>query len=91
MRAFKRKYSIDENAELAEIVKDEIDFYAHVFAKLGVKMNLWKKMGNSPNVGRIRAYFIQRPTQARMKLKACGQWLLVPLHGGLGVVLFLYP
>jgi hypothetical protein len=53
IRAFKRKYAIDERAELVEIVKDEVDFCAHVFLKLGIKMQFWKKEGNIANVGKI--------------------------------------
>jgi hypothetical protein len=47
------KYPIVEKPSLVEIVKDEIDFYAHVFIKSGIKMNLWKKEGNISNVGKL--------------------------------------
>ena len=53
IRAFKREYSIHEIPEVLEIVKDEVDFYVHVFVKLGIKMNLWKKEGNTPNIGKL--------------------------------------
>lgn len=46
IRVFKKKYKEKETPELSEIMKDDIDFYAHCVVKWGVKMGLWKKEGN---------------------------------------------
>jgi hypothetical protein len=51
IRAFKRVYDIDENPGLSEIVKDDIDFYAHCVTKAGIKDNYWEKIGNIQDVG----------------------------------------
>ena len=48
IRVFRKQYPHDETIHLAEIVKDEVHFYAHVIIKFGVKMGLWKKIGNLP-------------------------------------------
>ena len=50
IRAFKKTYTIDDNPSLEEIVKDEIHFYAHCVLKFGIKMDLWKKVGNNKDV-----------------------------------------
>jgi len=34
IRSFKQKYPIDDNPELARIVEDEVDFYAHCILRL---------------------------------------------------------
>lgn len=47
IRAFKHRYSMDENPDISEIVKNDIDFYAHCLIKVGLKMGLWEKAGNS--------------------------------------------
>ena len=53
IRAFKKKYSINENPDLTEIIKDEVTFYTHCVTKSGLKLNLWQKVGNNMVVGRI--------------------------------------
>ena len=57
IRVFKSEYSIDSNANLSNIVNDEIDFYAHCVTKFGVKMGLWKKIGNIREVGDLEVLF----------------------------------
>jgi hypothetical protein len=57
IRVFKEKYPLDEIPELTEVVKGEIDFYAHTSIKLGIKMGLWEKVGSAPVFGEINAIF----------------------------------
>lgn len=52
IRAFKKKYPINANPDLSEIVKGEIEFYAHCVTKLGLKMSLWESVGNTIETGR---------------------------------------
>ncbi len=51
IRAFKTVYPIDANPSLSEIMNGEVEFYAHCVTKLGLKMNLWEKTGNSNVIG----------------------------------------
>lgn len=51
IRAFKKKYLINANPDLAEIVNGEIEFYAHCVTKFGLKMNLWERVGNIAEIG----------------------------------------
>jgi hypothetical protein len=57
IRAFKMTCRISENPELSEIIENEIDFYAHCFVRLGVKMDLWQKVGNIKDVGVVDVFF----------------------------------
>ena len=50
--AFKKVYPIDANPSPPEIVKGEVEFYAHCETKLGTKMRLWEKVGNIADVGK---------------------------------------
>jgi hypothetical protein len=52
IRAFKKVYNIDENPDLSEIVKNEVDFYAHCDTKAGIKKHYWENIGNIKDVGR---------------------------------------
>ena len=51
IRAFKKVYPIHATPTLLDIVNDDVDFYAHCVTKLGIKMNLWEKVGNISEVG----------------------------------------
>lgn len=53
IRAFKKKYPINSNPDLSEIINGEIEFYAHCVTKLGLRMNLWGKAGNIKEIGDI--------------------------------------
>ncbi len=51
IRAFKKVYSANADPDLSEIVNGEVEFYAHCVTKLGLKMNLWEKVGNTIEIG----------------------------------------
>jgi len=53
IRAFKKSYTDHESPNLSEIIKGEVDFYAHCVTKLGVKMGLWEKVGNEQEIGSL--------------------------------------
>lgn len=57
IRVFKKTYPIDEQPALQDVIKDEIQFYAHVVIKWGIKMKLWEKVGNVPEVGEVKVLF----------------------------------
>lgn len=54
VRIFEKKYAIGDNPNIDEIIKDKILIYTHCATKFGVQLNLWEKVGKSPNVGNIR-------------------------------------
>ena len=51
IRAFKKVYPISENPDLTDIIKGEVDFYAHCVTKSGIKLGLWELIGNIAEVG----------------------------------------
>jgi hypothetical protein len=51
IRVFEKAYPLNANPDLSEIVKSDVDFYAHCVTKLGVKMGYWEKTGNTNNIG----------------------------------------
>jgi len=53
VRIFKKKYPLETNIDLSEIIKDEVDFYSHCVTSAGVKKGLWEKVGNIREVGKI--------------------------------------
>lgn len=57
IRVFRKVYPIDATPDLSEVVKGEVEFYAHCVINWGVKLGLWEKVGRNPNVGRLDVLF----------------------------------
>ena len=57
IRVFKTHYPVDAAVNLEEVVKDEIDFYAHVVIRAGFLYNYWEKVGNVPFKEKADALF----------------------------------
>jgi Ca2+-binding EF-hand superfamily protein len=53
IRAFKKEYKLEDSPALGEIIKGEVQFYAHCSTKLGVKLDFWQKVGNVTDVGKL--------------------------------------
>lgn len=51
IRVFTERYPIDETPVLSKIIKGNVDFYAHVVTKWGVKQGYWKNVGNDLDIG----------------------------------------
>lgn len=51
IRVFKKRYTIESNPTMDEIVNDEVSFYAHTILRAGLYYNAWYKVGTSKNVG----------------------------------------
>ena len=59
LRIFKSLYPVSETPSLESIVSDEVDFYTHSSAKLGLQLGCWKKIGNSQETGTLKIRFKQ--------------------------------
>lgn len=51
IRSFKRRYPIDYNPTMDEIVNDEVSFYGHTILRAGLLYDAWYKVGTSKNLG----------------------------------------
>ena len=51
IRVFKKEYPAEYELNSEEVVKDEVDFYAHVILKFGIIEGAWQKVGKSQDVG----------------------------------------
>lgn len=52
IRAFSKRYKLEDNPSLDEIVNGEVDFYTHTTTRAGVKLSLWEKVGYTSQIGR---------------------------------------
>ena len=45
VRVFRKSYDVEEMVDLADVVRGEIDFHAHVLLGIGLKQKFWRKVG----------------------------------------------
>jgi hypothetical protein len=57
IRVFRKTFHTAEDIDTNEVVRGEVDFYAHVLVLLGVKMGSWRKIGHSPHVDTVDVVF----------------------------------
>lgn len=50
IRAFKTHYPIYKEIGIENIVKDDVDFYAHTVLRPGIEKNVWYRIGKSSNL-----------------------------------------
>ena len=81
IRAFKKIYPLISNPDLSEVISGEVDFYAHCVTKLGLKMNLWERTGNTTEIGNT-AQILFRNTEdygskvGEENIKVSNKWYL---------------
>ena len=51
IRVFRRHYPLDYNPVIDDIVKDDIQFYAHTILRRGIELGGWYKVGKSAEIG----------------------------------------
>jgi hypothetical protein len=57
IRAFGKAYPLDESPALESVVRGNVQFYAHVMIRLGLKMSLWEKVGHAADIGDLNVVF----------------------------------
>jgi hypothetical protein len=76
IRVFRKTYPVSVNLDLKEIAKDEVEFYAHVVVKSGVKLNYWHKIGNCSEIGMSEINFRQSGDFGKPQVKVSENWYL---------------
>lgn len=74
IRVFKEKYELEERIIPEDIVKDNIDFYAHVFLRNGIKLGHWKKIGHVPDLGNIEILFRDSDDYGKPQIRLSERW-----------------
>ncbi|MFC1925939.1 hypothetical protein ACFLW2_04500 [Chloroflexota bacterium] len=74
IRAFSKTYPIDEKPDISDIVKDEVEFFAHTMINLGVKMRFWEKAGKAPEIGKVDVVFRDSDDYGTPEIKISHKW-----------------
>lgn len=57
IRVFKKRYPMDYQPVINDIISDEVDFYNYTWVSLGVKWNDWYRVGKSSDLGDLSSIF----------------------------------
>jgi hypothetical protein len=74
IRAFKHRYRADEVVDIKKIVKGEVEFFAHVFLRVGLKLGYWDKVGHASEVGKVDVWFRDSEDYGNPEVKRSEKW-----------------
>ena len=61
IRAFEATFQAGAKPDLADVVHGAVQFYAHCSVNLGVKLDLWQRVGRVADLGQLDALFRDTP------------------------------
>jgi hypothetical protein len=74
IRVFQGIHRSTEPKEIEQIVSGPTEFYAHVFLKIGLKQNIWQKVGHSRETGRTNVLFRNSNDYGNPRIKTSRNW-----------------
>jgi hypothetical protein len=82
VRVFDHAVNLNEPYQLEELVKKPIKFYTHTILQAGVKLGVWKKVGNVPLGSNFNLPFFRHTEDARdPKIKKSNKWYIWQVNG----------
>jgi Immunity protein 26 len=76
IRVFSEKFETKKLFELETIVGGDVQFFAHVFLKAGVKFSSWKRVGNSPVIQGLQTLFRDSADYGNPAVKSSNRWYI---------------
>ncbi len=74
IRVFKKSFRIAERLDWRQLVNGEVEFYAHVFLKIGSKLRYWEKIANVPEIGKMEVLFRNSEDYGNPNIKISENW-----------------
>jgi hypothetical protein len=74
VRVFRKTYSADEPLDAPRVAAGEVDFYAHIFLRNGLKRGFWRKVGHAQPPVVVDALFRDSEDYGNPKIKISKSW-----------------
>ncbi|HEV2330315.1 MAG TPA: Imm26 family immunity protein [Verrucomicrobiae bacterium] len=81
IRSFKKQYAENQKINVEEIVRGDVNFYAHVFLKNGCKLGYWNKIGHTDEIGRLDMLFRDSHDYGKPAIKISEKWYVWKING----------
>lgn len=76
VRVFGGEFREDEVPDVSQIVRSDVDFYAHVFLSVGAKQKFWRKVARADVVGEVDVLFRNSSDYGKSKHKTSNNWFV---------------
>lgn len=74
IRVFETNYKVSDRPDPINIIEGPIDFFAHCFIKVGVRLELWERIGHFDDIGGISPQFRSSKDFGRDEIKISDRW-----------------
>lgn len=74
IRVFRAHYVSPIASAIEEIASGDVHFYAHVFLKVGLKFDFWKKIGNASPPAGVNVLFRGSDDYGNPEIKVSQRW-----------------
>jgi hypothetical protein len=74
VRVFQGSHTRTTPADIEQIVRWPIDFYAHVFLKIGMKQNHWEMLGHSDEIPEVGVLFRNSNDYGNPEIRVSHDW-----------------
>lgn len=74
IRAFKTHYPMDYNPVMEEIIRDEVEFFAHTILRFGIVYNAWYKVSKHPEIGNYDHVWFRTSRDYGDKVEISERW-----------------
>lgn len=76
VRVFRERFREGEGPDASQIVRGDVDFYAHVFLSIGVKQKFWRKVAHADVAGEVDVLFRNSTDYGKSKQKTSNSWFI---------------
>ena len=81
VRVFRETYPVDEPVDVRRIAAGTVDFHAHVFLRIGIKQQLWRKVGHAPAPDDLDVLFRNSEDYGNPEIKVSRKWYVWKVNG----------
>lgn len=76
VRVFKEKKDDSDSFDADQIARGDVDFYAHVFINVGLKLKTWWKVSHADIVGETNVLFRDSSDYGKSKERISSNWFV---------------
>lgn len=81
VRVFRQAYGANESPDLSGVIRGEVDFHAHVLLGIGIKQQLWRKVGHVLPPRDVDVLFRDTNDYGNPSIKVSNNWYVWRVNG----------
>jgi hypothetical protein len=81
VRVFRKAYDVNTSPELRIVIAGEVDFHAHVLLGIGIKQQLWQRVGHAPPPSDLDVLFRDTNDYGNPSISVSTNWHVWKVNG----------